>query len=362
MASVNSFWVAVLVALAVVGCSKTEAPIKKASIRPVKLTTVQDSNSGLVRSFPGKVMASQAAELSFRVNGELIELNVKEGQQVTKGSLLAKLDDADMQNQLSDRQASYDLALADHQRKFQLYKKGTVSRSVYDQAKAKLASTKAALELARDNVQYTVLKAPFDGTVAKTLVDNHQTVQAKQPILLLENHDNIDISLQIPDQFIANIRKDARQVNYKPTAYFASQQDTQYEVQYKEHSTQVTPGTQTYEVLFTMPAPKGMNILPGMSATITIDFAKISRPSSENAVIVPVAAVDNPDQDNKAVVWRYNSELQTVEPVEVTLGQLLDEGVQVLTGIKPGDKIVVAGIQHLKAGLKVKPWVKERGL
>ncbi|MCX4026583.1 efflux RND transporter periplasmic adaptor subunit [Endozoicomonas sp. SM1973] len=362
MALVNSFWVAVLVALAVAGCSKPEAPIKKSTIRPVKLATVQDSTSGLIRSFPGKVMASQVAELSFRLNGELIDLNVKEGQQVTKGTLLAKLDDSDMQNQLSDRKASYDLALADHQRKLKLYNKGTVSRSVYDEAKAKLASTKAALELAQDNVQYTVLKAPFDGTVAKTLVDNHQSVQAKQPILLLENHDYIDISLQIPEQLVANIRKDARQVNYKPTAYFASQQDTQYEVQYKEHSTQVTPGTQTYEVLFTMAAPKGMNILPGMSATVTIDFSKISRPSSKNAVIVPVVAVDNPDQGNKAVVWRYDPAQQTVEPVEVTLGQLLDEGIQVLTGIKPGDQIVVAGIQHLQAGLKVKPWVKERGL
>lgn len=362
MASINFFWVILLVTLSVASCSKSEAPIKKSVVRPVKLVTVQDSNSDLIRSFPGKVKASEAAELSFRLAGELTELYVKEGQQITKGTLLAKLDDADVRNQLQDRQASYNLALADYQRKLKLFKQGTVSRAVYDQAKAQLASTKAALDLAKDNVQYTVLKAPFDGTIAKIPVENYQSIQAKQTILLLENHSNIDISLEIPEQFVVNIRKDAKQVNYRPNAYFASQKEEKFEVQYKEHSTQATSGTQIYEVVFTMPAPKGMNILPGMSATVSIDFSKISRANDKNAVVVPITAVDNPDQGNQAVVWRYNSEQKTVEPVDVTLGELSDEGVQILSGLKTGDQIVVAGTQHLRKGLKVKPWVKERGV
>ena len=351
------FWVTLGLALALWGCSdepQQDAPMPQ----PVKLQVV-DGGDGALRHYPGKVVATEGSELAFRVSGQLERFPVRAGEQVKKGQLLAALDPSDFRNQLADRQAQYDLAESQYQRGISLRDRGVISEAQFDEIEAKRRQAQAALSLARDNVNYTRLKAPYGGTVARTEVENYQFVQAKQPILYLQGDKNIDIEFAVSERFLANLIKDGEV--YQPELRFEGAPDKVFKASYKEHEASADDRTQTYIITLTMPNPEGILVLPGMSVDVAIDLSKIMRKATAWPQ-VPVEAVFNPDGKDSAHVWRFNPEDGTVSAVPVTLGQVIGNGVEITAGLETGDKVVGAGVHHLKEGQEVRELVKERGL
>ncbi|EDX90689.1 efflux RND transporter periplasmic adaptor subunit [Alcanivorax sp. DG881] len=351
------FWVTLGLALALWGCSdepQQDAPMPQ----PVKLQVV-DGGDGALRHYPGKVVATEGSELAFRVSGQLERFPVRAGEQVKKGQLLAALDPSDFRNQLADRQAQYDLAESQYQRGISLRDRGVISEAQFDEIEAKRRQAQAALSLARDNVNYTRLKAPYGGTVARTEVENYQFVQAKQPILYLQGDKNIDIEFAVSERFLANLKKDGE--DYQPELRFEGAPDKVFKASYKEHEASADDRTQTYIITLTMPNPEGILVLPGMSVDVAIDLSKIMRKATAWPQ-VPVEAVFNPDGKDSAHVWRFNPEDGTVSAVPVTLGQVIGNGVEITAGLETGDKVVGAGVHHLKEGQEVRELVKERGL
>ena len=351
------FWVTLGLALALWGCSdepQQDAPMPQ----PVKLQVV-DGGDGALRHYPGKVVATEGSELAFRVSGQLERFPVRAGEQVKKGQLLAALDPSDFRNQLADRQAQYDLAESQYQRGISLRDRGVISEAQFDEIEAKRRQAQAALSLARDNVDYTRLKAPYGGTVARTEVENYQFVQAKQPILYLQGDKNIDIEFAVSERFLANLKKDGE--DYQPELRFEGAPDKVFKASYKEHEASADDRTQTYIITLTMPNPEGILVLPGMSVDVAIDLSKIMRKATAWPQ-VPVEAVFNPDGKDSAHVWRFNPEDGTVSAVPVTLGQVIGNGVEITAGLETGDKVVGAGVHHLKEGQEVRELVKERGL
>jgi RND family efflux transporter MFP subunit len=278
---------------------------------------------------------------------------------VKKGQLLAALDPSDFRNQLADRQAQYDLAESQYQRGISLRDRGVISEAQFDEIEAKRRQAQAALSLARDNVNYTRLKAPYGGTVARTEVENYQFVQAKQPILYLQGDKNIDIEFAVSERFLANLKKDGE--DYQPELRFEGAPDKVFKASYKEHEASADDRTQTYIITLTMPNPEGILVLPGMSVDVAIDLSQIMRKTTAWPQ-VPVEAVFNPDGKDSAHVWRFNPEDGTVSAVPVTLGQVIGNGVEITAGLETGDKVVGAGVHHLKEGQEVRELVKERGL
>ena len=351
------FWVTLGLALALWGCSdepQQDAPMPQ----PVKLQVV-DGGAGALRHYPGKVVATEGSELAFRVSGQLERFPVRAGEQVKKGQLLAALDPSDFRNQLADRQAQYDLAESQYQRGISLRDRGVISEAQFDEIEAKRRQAQAALSLARDNVNYTRLKAPYGGTVARTEVENYQFVQAKQPILYLQGDKNIDIEFAVSERFLANLKKDGE--DYQPELRFEGAPDKVFKASYKEHEASADDRTQTYIITLTMPNPEGILVLPGMSVDVAIDLSQIMRKATAWPQ-VPVEAVFNPDGKDSAHVWRFNPEDGTVSAVPVTLGQVIGNGVEITAGLETGDKVVSAGVHHLKEGQEVRELVKERGL
>ena len=207
------------------------------------------------------------------------------------------LDPSDFRNQLADRQAQYDLAESQYQRGISLRDRGVISEAQFDEIEAKRRQAQAALSLARDNVNYTRLKAPYGGTVARTEVENYQFVQAKQPILYLQGDKNIDIEFAVSERFLANLKKDGE--DYQPELRFEGAPDKVFKASYKEHEASADDRTQTYIITLTMPNPEGILVLPGMSVDVAIDLSKIMRKATAWPQ-VPVEAVFNPDR--KSVV------------------------------------------------------------
>ncbi|PIW61510.1 efflux RND transporter periplasmic adaptor subunit [Shewanella sp. CG12_big_fil_rev_8_21_14_0_65_47_15] len=355
------------------GCSPAESSVQTPPIRPVKLFEVVQLEGGDFRTFPARVAANSRAELSFRISGQLTELALVEGQRVTEGSLLAKLDDRDAYNNLMTREAEHELLAADFKRKVELLNRKLISQSEFDSAQAQLKSAKAALAAARDQLSYTRLTAPFSGTIAKRLVDNHQIVQANQGVLTLQNNSLLDVSIQVPEAMAASLNEYIKQPDFSAKVRFSALEGMEFDARFKEYSTQVTPGTQAYEVVFSLPQPKGIQLLPGMSAELTLALVKATEHSKTPAAaitpitapitaIVPVTAIDKSDQDGKVQVWLYQAQSGEVSPIEVTLGRVTNQGIEILGGINKGDLIVSAGVSQLSNGMKVKPLRWQRGV
>jgi len=340
------------------GCSVESKEPTAPSIRPVKLLQIADMQNAAIRRFPAKVTATEQAELAFRLPGQLVEFSLVEGQHVKKGAVLARLDDRDARNTLLHREAEHELAAADFARKGKLLHTQLLSQAEYDLAKAQLKSAQAALFSARDQLSYTVLTAPYSGTIAKITSDNYQMVQANQTLLVLQQDRNIDIVIQVSETLATRVTQLTGDSSNQAQVIFSAQPYKSYPVRLKEYATQVTPGTQSYEVVFTLPQPSDGQILPGMSAELTLKLAT----AEQTVAILPTSAVMKRDANAQNIIWLYNSATHTVNPQTVTLGKVRSQGIEITSGIKAGDKVVIAGIQQLSAGLVVKPLHWQRGV
>ncbi|MCJ8169658.1 efflux RND transporter periplasmic adaptor subunit [Atopomonas sediminilitoris] len=353
-----------LLPLLITACDQEQVPPAKEVVRPVKLIAVADLSTSLVREFPARIQATQEAELSFRVSGELKEFPVLQGQRVKKGDLIAKLDPADYNLQVKDRQATYDLARAQFGRMAKLVEREMVSRSEYDQKKAQMDSAEASLRMAKQELDYTNLRAPYDSIIAATYLDNFQVVQAKQPVVKIQAGNLLDATFQVPENMLTGINTEQR--GYHPQVRLDSADGAIIDSVVKEFSTIPDPKTLSYQVTVSFEKPTNFTALPGMSATVIVDFSKLYGDTFIPQV-VPVEAVFSPDQDNakKQVVWIAQADEQgtlRVTQREVKVGQITGKGLQILEGLQAGDQVVTAGGRELRDNAAVKPWVRERGL
>ncbi len=349
-----------LASMVMLSACSDDKPVKQVEqVRPVKLFNIESASYDDGRLFPAKIKAQGQADMAFRLGGELVKLPVLQGQEVTKGELVAQLDDRDAKNLLLLREADYELAQADFARKQQLLEQKLISQALYDDAKAKLKVARASLATAKDQLSYTKLLAPFDGVVAKRLVDNYQTVQPTQIILSLQRNDSLDVIIQVPEALVLQTDKKEVTEQLAASVRFAIDDNKFYPVSFKEFSTQVNANTQSYEATFSLAQPKDIEVLPGMSAELKLIHKE---EQGLGIAIIPMAAVSMDDASGLSRVWLYDDKTQLVSSRVVELGQLRSDGIEVISGLSRNDVIVAAGVIHLKEGMKVKPLVWQRGL
>ncbi|MCP3851919.1 MAG: efflux RND transporter periplasmic adaptor subunit, partial [Gammaproteobacteria bacterium] len=198
----DSFKALIILSAALVlmtGCDKKQEVKVVEEVRPVKTILVKAPDAGGIRNFPGRIDANKKAELSFRVSGKVHELLVKEGDLVTKGDIIAKLDPTDFQITVNDKTALFTRASNDYKRGKELVKEGNISKRDYDKLESSFLSAKADLNLAKQQLQYTELSAPFDGTVARRYIQNYEEVQAKQGIIALNDNEVLEVKFDLPE-------------------------------------------------------------------------------------------------------------------------------------------------------------------
>jgi RND family efflux transporter MFP subunit len=353
------------VLFALLGC-KDEIP-QKEMIRPVRAMQISDPAEFTKRWFPGQAKATQEVDLSFRVAGPLVALPVNVGDTVPKGQELARIDPRDYkvnlrnaQGQLERAKASLKRAEADYERVLRIQKQdpGAVSQTLVDSNRQTAASTRAEIrslqadvDSARDRLGYTYLKAPFDGIVTATYVENYEDVKAKQPIVRLIDHSQIEIIVNISEVLIshADSLKEAGKVF---RVRFDPFPNREIEAQIKEIGKEASKTTRTYPVTLIMDQPEDIKILPGMAGNAA---STVSPPGmqGQSQVVIPETAVFSPDE-NKTYVWIIDEKSKKVNKREVKTGDLLDSGITVREGIEPGEWIATAGVHYLKEGQEVR--------
>jgi RND family efflux transporter MFP subunit len=306
------------------------------------------------RRFPGRVDSSSKAELAFRIPGTVQKLHVRKGDQVEEGQVLIELDPTDYEIVLKDRQATYDRAKADFERASELVEDGFISRTDYDQKEGEFKNAEAALHAARQDIEYTQLKAPFGGTVAERYVERAEEVQAKQNVLAIQDETKLEIKVDVPESIVARVdrtgKTDGRE-RVPVHATFDAAPGSEIELEFKEVSTRADAATQTFQVTFLMEAPAGVTILPGMTGNVVADLSAID--SGESKYYLPVSAV-TADAGLDAFVWVVDEQAMTVSKQPVEAGRMSGWNIEIESGIEPGSRIVTAGVGYLAEGMKVR--------
>ena len=328
-----------------------EKPVETfvAASRPVKTIVIGGQATGDTRTFPAEVDAIQKADISFRVNGKIQNIFVKEGDEVKKGQVLAELDPTDFDITLKDREASFATAKANYDRAVELVAKGAISKVDHDNLRASFHTAKASLNSAEQDLIYTKLKANFDGHIAKRYVENFEEIIFSKKIFALEDVSSLKIIIDVPENLMIAVDKSQNR-DRGLYAKFDSIRDKQFPLKFREATTKADPKTKTFKVTLEMTSSKNYNILPGMTGTVYVEMFQ-SESHANTPISLPVSAIIS-DNAKQATVWLVDEKTMTVKPKNITPGLMSGDSMSV-NGLNPGDRVVIAGASFLRENMKV---------
>ena len=189
--------------------------------------------------------------------------------------MVARLDPTDYTITLEDRQATYDNAESNFRRGQDLVEKGAISRTDYDTMEAKYRTAAAALSQAKKDLEYTELRAPFPGRIARRMVENFEEVVSKQAVFFLTNINQLDVLIDLPESLVRKVRGSNRKMDDELDSVdgeashvgawvsFQDRAGISFPLKVKELATKADEQTQTFRMTFTMNAPEDLPCYPG---------------------------------------------------------------------------------------------------
>lgn len=329
-------------------CQEASPPPAPEVSRPVPIFEVGGSDFASGLRFPGRVRAEQRAELAFNIPGRIVEFAAKEGDSLPAGALIARLDPASFETQLSAARAEFDKARTDYARVREIWEKSqAVAKAEVDLKRTAMEVARSRYAAAKQDAEDTRLTAPFDGVIARRYVENFQNVQAKEPVVSLQNVNQLEIVIHVPERVMRS--EPRRAAGY---ARFDDIPGQRFPVELKTYSAEADPQTQTYEVVLALTTPQDVSILPGMSAEVVPgDPIVNNNPSSVSAPLKAVGA----GPDGRPQVWVVQPDTDRVTARAVEVGPVQGSDVVILDGLQVGERIVTAGLGHLREGMLVRP-------
>ncbi|WP_219704338.1 efflux RND transporter periplasmic adaptor subunit [Marinomonas lutimaris] len=343
----------ILIALtALTGCDKQDH-VDVESIRPVKTLIINHQDISNNISLIGDVEAERETSLGFRIGGRVLERNVRIGDKVNKGELIATIDPRDAQHQLQTAKATLEnahsaenLARKTRDRYQKLIDQRVISQSQFDQAQnnlesavSSLESAKANLKNAQDNLEFTRLLAPESGIIVSVSANLGQVISVGQEIIKIASLDDRNAVFDVPETIINSGIK-----NPAITVSLQSNPEVNVIGTVRDVSPQADPNTRTYSVrvkLHNPPMSMGLGAI--VKGTISLQ--------EPNVIELPESALTRDGKQTAVYLFDPESQTLKIQPIEVV--RYSNQSIFVSRGLTVGQHIVIAGVSTLRPGLKV---------
>lgn len=335
------------------GASRRELPEEVHVIRPVPVAEARSLSGRALRFFPGKARANLRVELAFSVPGLVEKLNAREGRNVKQGEVLARLDRRDYLSHVEAARARFVQAEKDLARFSALRDQKVVAEVKYEAAKTAYDIALAELHLRRKALEDTVLLAPFDGLVVRRYVENHEHVQAKQPVLSFQDVSLAEVVIQVSERQIA---QGGVAGLGRLEVCFDADRERWLSASICEYSAESDPITGTYDVVISLVPPPDLEVLPGMTATVRarIPDSLETSPSAQQMTRIPVEALCS-GNDGHSYVWVIDPAGGNPLRREVEAVSMCEDCVQIRSGLRAGEYVAVAGLSNLRDDMRVRP-------
>jgi RND family efflux transporter, MFP subunit len=285
---------------------------------------------------PGTIVANEATEIHPEVSGRIVQLNIAEGKVVSKGTLLAKIYDGDLQAQLKKLQSQLAIAQSNEERAAQLLKIQAISRSDYDAVLLNLNNIQADIDVVKTDIQKTEVRAPFSGKIGLKNISPGTYVTPSTVIATINQVEELKLDFSIPEKYIGNIE------NGQMVHFTVQGSSETYTAKIYATSANVTLNSRTLDVRAKI-VGNTAGLVPGAFAKIRIELA------SRNVIFVPSQAVIPTIKGKQVIVYREGKAVFT----EVELSGRDSARVAVERGLKEGDTIVVSGVMSTKPDSKI---------
>ncbi|MFN8237055.1 MAG: efflux RND transporter periplasmic adaptor subunit [Chitinophagales bacterium] len=286
----------------------------------------------------GTIIASEEVQLQPEVSGRITYLNIPEGGVVGKGTLLAKINDAELQAQLKKLQSQYAIAASNESRLAQLLKINGVSQQEYDLALNTLQNVSADMELVKAQIDKTEIRAPFSGKLGLRNISMGAYVNPSTVITSLQSIQSMKLDVTVPEKYagIIEVGNTMQCTVDGSTAPFSAR--------VVAIEPQISETTRNLKVRAIVENAKS-KLVAGAFVKVQIKLKQIA-----NAIMIPGNAII-PDAQNKKVII---ADSRKAKFVVVETGIRTENEVQIVSGIKVGDTIVTSGILQIKPGMGVK--------
>lgn len=288
-------------------------------------------------SMVGNLLPDEEVDLTFETSGKIIEINFQEGTRVKKGDLLAKVNDKPLQAQLSRYEAQLKLAQDRVYRQSTLLEKDAVSQEAFEQARTELAILNADIDIVKQNIALTELRAPFDGVIGLRNVSEGAYASPSVVVAKLTKISPLKIDMYIPERYADDIKVGT------PLTFTVEGQNHTYNASVYAKESEVDMETRTLAVRATYPNTNGQ-LMPGRFIS-----AKIRMSDIPQAIAIPTEAIVPEMGVDKVYVYRGGK----AHAVTVKTGLRTDALIHIIEGIELGDTIITSGTLQLREGLPV---------
>lgn len=286
----------------------------------------------------GNIEANESVVLHSEVSGLVTGIFFKEGSQVSKGAVLVKINDKDIQAQLRDAATKLDLAASNENRAKQLLQKGAISQEEYDSSLANLQSLKAQSQLIQAQLAKTSIVAPFSGKIGLRAISVGEYLTPATAIANLLSTNPVKVSFSIPEKYAEQIKLNA-EIEFSTDASGKSFNGKVFAIE-----PGIDPLTRTLQIKALANNPKG-ELIPGSFAKV-----KLALSTLKDAILIPTEAVI-PVLSGKVV---YISKDGKAKQVDVVAGTRKAEHILITSGLNIGDTVLTTGAMTLKPDAPVK--------
>lgn len=335
----NLILIGLLVVTLLSGCAKKKNS-ESIPVIPVRTIIADLEKYRNKYEYVGIVEEERSSVMSFTVSGTVKMMYAEEGQRVSKGELLARLDTANLSNAYNAAKAQLSQAEDAMRRIQKLYDNQSVPEIKYIDIQTQLEKAKSVEAIARKNLSDSRLIAPFSGVIGKKSAESGENVLPGQPIYTLLKIEDVKIKVSVPEKEIADILKNQRTQIEVPAL-----RDVSYEGMIEERGVVADPISHSYTVRIRVHNPAS-ELLPGMVCKVSVAADN----SRKVMFVVPSQCVQT--SADKRFVWCIVNGQAVRRNVET--GKFTPHGVEILSGLQGGEEIVTEGYQSLYDGATLK--------
>jgi membrane fusion protein (multidrug efflux system) len=304
---------------------------------PVRVVPVERRAIAQFLETNGTVESDNDVALVARTSGPIVELLVEEGQKVKAGQLLARIDDAEIRARLEIAKVNLGEAELAHQRAKAQYESEILSRELFDQATAKLDAARASVHETQVQLDYTSIKAPFDGMIVTRFIKFAQHVQSSTPLFRISSFDPLECPIQVPEKDLGRLA-----VGQRAHLTVEAFPGERFDARVLRVSPVVDSATGTVKT--TLQVETRGRLRPGMFASVFLETDR-----HDDALVIPKTALVLESIGDTV----YIKEGDVARRREVRLGYDEGDHVEVLAGLEAGEEVVVLGQDSLSDGTPI---------